>query len=919
MAVNLLYTLLLYFSIVSLIHAQLTDTSFINLAKTDNISFYGRFDAATTFHSPAISYAQTHNPQQSVILRRTPSTLEQLAVLSPGGVTNDVCMLGNDTLYFGGAFTAVNDLNTNNVIAYEIATGKFTPLLNGLNGQVRTVYCDQETKAVYFGGDFRAPAQQSGDPYASYSTFGGGLIKWQNNQWMPAFAKGLNGPVHVITPSLDKSKLLVGGQFDATADGAAFMRPTSQPLNLASANVTASGGANPASILCGSDQPWLLPDGVAGSWRADVSYGIAPLLLRLRNVVGQDRGARNFSIAALPGPRTLNMSYFDVNVQRTMYCTDNCLLQLSNAWQDFTFPSGEPIQGLQITINGWYGTGAGLSGVEIYQSSVQVHSDDRYNAPACGSQEKSQTTTAGTLQPATGKTIPQGTRDASLTFSPNLPESGTYEVYLIAPPCTVDGSCANRNPIYVELTTAPSMDPIATILSPDTITTNRLLIFSGTIQQKSDTFAPKVTVTLATSAITSASPIFSVDMLEFVRQTTLKGLNGIAVYDRNATASVGVLGDALPYPSTITSIVPRTGGAIVAGEFSGGNVATYQDQRLIPFSNGGVNRRVNSLCLVNDDLFMGGEFNATADQSMQLYGVARYSLTDNVFSSLGGGVIGNVYKVAASNTSVHVAGAFSAILVNNAMDTAVSNYAVWNTKTANWASGPLLRGQLSGFGLVQRNAFVSGAFSQAEAVYSPSTAVINNQQELVPTGYEFSPLRDAKSSVTASAFYTIVRSGTPAAGYVVAGSLVDGQNTRPLARREGSTWTFLNATMDGPVNALCAKNDVLYMGGAFSQVFRVWDLVNDAFVDNVATVQGDNATIHVIKDRQGSDILYVAGSFSDVSASGCVGVCAYDVKDKQWRALGKGLKGTVYDLVVLDARTSIKCLMVCRTMWWPLG
>lgn len=73
------------------------------------------------------------------------------------------------------------------------------------------------------------------------------------------------------------------------------------------------------------------------------------------------------SILALGWNNYFNLSYVDPVTQQTIVCSKHCILS-NDTYQDFTVVDPISATGIRININSWFGSGGGLSFVQIYQS-----------------------------------------------------------------------------------------------------------------------------------------------------------------------------------------------------------------------------------------------------------------------------------------------------------------------------------------------------------------------------------------------------------------------------------------------------------------------------------------------------------------------------------------------------------------------
>lgn len=205
---------------------------------------------------------------------------EQFATLN--GTISTSCKLSDTKYILAGEFTTINSTTYNNIVIFDTQARQLSPLQQGLDGQVRSLYCD--TNQVYVGGDFSSPISANKTDYAGH------VALWKDNQWSPLPWKGFNGPVYSIIRQDQQQSIVFGGQFDSTGDGQFFNQNTSQTVNLiTSATISAGNSAmfgnntNPMGVVC-SQSPWLLQDGMPGYWEAIFNSPAKPSVFRLSNV-----------------------------------------------------------------------------------------------------------------------------------------------------------------------------------------------------------------------------------------------------------------------------------------------------------------------------------------------------------------------------------------------------------------------------------------------------------------------------------------------------------------------------------------------------------------------------------------------------------------------------------------------------------
>ncbi|OZJ02662.1 hypothetical protein BZG36_04777 [Bifiguratus adelaidae] len=186
--------------------------------------------------------------------------------------------------------------------------------------------------------------------------------------------------------------------------------PNGHSIPLNNPNMVISGGnslrepvpgtepsmGNPHNVVhdCSSSEahePWLMEPGLPGWWQVSSEHKTHITGIRIKNpglVNGKHWGVKTFGLLALPEDAYLPLRS---SCEPHTLCTTNCRLNDDQNWSSFEIdynaiqpPSlreeildkdgGWGIQGVQIVVpmDGWYGEGGGLAGVEIYSSDANV-------------------------------------------------------------------------------------------------------------------------------------------------------------------------------------------------------------------------------------------------------------------------------------------------------------------------------------------------------------------------------------------------------------------------------------------------------------------------------------------------------------------------------------------------------------------
>ena len=266
----------------------------------------------------------------------------------------------------GGNFTSLGGIEAQGIALYDTNKSQVTPL-PGLSGHVSAILCDQATNTVYVGGDLSGGNSTNAIAWV-------GMTGWAN---LP-FA-GFNGPVNSIAKAAN-GNVIFGGSFTGLGNTTTPMKKHQQVINISTANITSGSSAsqkgfgNPRNIVCNSDgqsgagNTWLIEDGSPGFWRAEMSFGYEPSMLRMRNTRHDGRGTQTFRFTALPSGGIMNLTYTDPSTKKESVCDALCPLDHDLDFQDFHFVNNVGMDGFQIDVSDWYGLGGGLNGIELFQN-----------------------------------------------------------------------------------------------------------------------------------------------------------------------------------------------------------------------------------------------------------------------------------------------------------------------------------------------------------------------------------------------------------------------------------------------------------------------------------------------------------------------------------------------------------------------
>lgn len=283
-------------------------------------------------------------------------------------VMNDGTLAG---VIVGGNFTSFGDIEAQGIALFDPSTSKITPL-PGLAGQVSAVFCDQDTNTVYVGGEFKGANSTNAIAWV-------GMDGWSNLPF-----EGFDGPVTSIV-KLQNGNIIFGGSFSGLGNATTPTKNDTQVINLSTATITSSASAlekrdfrDPRNVICktkgqsGPGNTWLLEDNSPGFWRANMSFGYEPSMVRIRNTHQDGRGTQTFRFTAIPMLGIMNLTYTDPITKEKRVCDARCPLSHdpSIEYQEFHFVNTVGMNGFQIDISDWYGKGGGFDGIELFQDGI---------------------------------------------------------------------------------------------------------------------------------------------------------------------------------------------------------------------------------------------------------------------------------------------------------------------------------------------------------------------------------------------------------------------------------------------------------------------------------------------------------------------------------------------------------------------
>jgi hypothetical protein len=924
----------------------------IDLSSLGRVTITGDFDGVSLYEYKG----------QSEITQRQGSSI--LTPLPNGILTNlssadaqirDMCAFTNKDgtfagIFVGGNFTTLGGVESPGAALFN-PNSSIVTALPGLTGSISAVLCDQDTNRVYVGGDFTHKNTSN-------------AIAWSpSDGWTDLAFDGVNGPVNSIIKG-DNGHIIFGGSFDGLGNSTSSSN-NKQILNLQNATITSdaesalTGYIDPRNVICsssgeaGAGKTWLLHDYAPGFWRAYFGFTFNPTKVRLYNTHLDGRGTKSFLFRALPDDGIMNMTYTD-DSGNVVHCDSSCPLSdsTSEKYRDFTLVNPVGMEGFQIEILDWYGQGAGLNGIEVFQDQILSYAVDAFNEPSCaGLDYPSKSTHTGSWTVDDAGYISSSVTDStdsstSVVFYPDIKESGNYTILFYTPGCIQDNSCSSRGMANVTATVATGTD--ASQPSPTTIyQTNDYdkydTLYSGYVDASSDSFRPSVTLRPISGqgAFTLVASKVRFELLSNTT-TTSGGLNGLYDFDPSSgttsnldSSDINTAGNSLDKDAVIMSLAENNGIVYVAGNFTTKtihNVMSITDGNATALPSGGLNSEVLAMTTLNDVLYVGGQFTDTSDGGADgLNHVAAYSFSSKKWSSLGEGLNGQVDSIypiklnvstAINETTIAVSGKFNQIRATSDHPAVfVAGFAIWVPSKKAWLQSlndtqMEFAGQLSAVTSYNDTAILAGSLATDGITASGAVSLQNpNDLTLVPLSMNTNHSTSSVGIITGVYDTESSRNLTIVGGQFTALSS-NGSAIHNVAFLNGTEEKIFGLPQgldsNSTVYAMAVYNNTLFLGGnitgtiADSSVSGVvtYDLSSNSFMDNQPwSLTGQNSGINSLALRPGSSELYVGGNFDSAGSLPCTTVCALDTSLNTWSWPGASISGTVMSLTWASSNT----------------
>lgn len=812
-----------------------------------------------------------------------------------------------------GNFTSLGGVESQGIALFNPNTSTVAPL-PGLSGQVAALYCDQSSNTVYVGGSFKGANSTN-------------AIAWVHAEgWVNLPFLGFNGPVSSITKSA-AGKIVFGGTFTGLGNASVLNDPDQQVINISGADLTSgsstatAGFDDPENIICktsGADGPgntWLLSDDSPGFLKAEFGFGFQPTKLRLWNTHLDGRGTKSWRFTAMPINGIMNFTYIDPSTGVNSSCTSEC--PLSNdpnvSFQDFFFVNSVGMNTFQIDISDWFGSGGGLTGIELFQNDIYSYSINDFNEPDClvASSTASKATITGpwavtSSHQSVSKYVTLIIADTgvsssdsdSVVFFPHIKQSGNYSVNIYTPGCIQDDTCTSRG--QVNITGNMGAGSSGSTFQTDIFQTNDFdkydQIYFGYIEAGSDAFRPSVT--LAPSSGQAGQLTVVAQRVGFNLIDSTGGLNSLFEFNATkvsintsdfATSVIDKAGRELGPGAGVKALATSGGLTFAAGNYSVDgydNVFGINETSSFSLQGGGLNGAVETMFLKDTIIYVGGNFTSTSKVAMDgLNNIAAYDISNDVWNPLGAGVNGRVLEVVplslnltngTPETAISLTGDFNEInSFGGNKSIAVSGFAIWVPSRGNWlqnlgATQMSFEGQLTatvdlpnGGGSLFAGSLSSSQVGAHGAVALSSTSINAFPVDIQRTQAQSSSAiskRATSNNITVSGvvtghFYDVGGLNMTILGGHFEASATDGSTINNLLILDGSKSDSVTGlpqlNSNSTVLALETLKDTLFAGGALTGT------INGARINGLVTYNLSTATLPVQPPALGGDEVVV--------------------------------------------------------------
>ncbi|KAJ2909810.1 hypothetical protein GGI21_001508 [Coemansia aciculifera] len=518
---------------------------------------------------------------------------------------------------------------------------------------------------------------------------------------------------------------------------------------------------------------------------------------------------------------------------------------------------------------------------------------------------------------------------------PYVPESGFYKIYMMVPGCQNTNTCLQRSTARLELSTVRKRVVVVTVPQNNNAD-EEIPVYTGYMPSSTPEFSMSISVGLDVNGTVdpqATSVELVVDYFRLERVTSYTNLNGVIGFAGDLTSPSQMdgpiyqpLSATLPVNSIVYSVTSGmtndthpTDTLYLGGRFSSQepgfyNIAQYRNSKLMPLSNTGIWGTVNSMTFVNSSLYIGGSFNATADQAVTLSNIAQFSTTDQTWRPLSNGVDGTVTSIVPYSpfgpNVVAITGSFQTLKAGpGSGDEVVTAHglAMWDTAFNQWTYTPYIKGTPSLlFSDLWQNrdnnvALVAGPLSAVAALRAEGTLLLDSNQNIQPLGVLGSSLRpeDSGTMVVNTGLWYAKNNGTTPQ-LIVGGRFKTHDGSTNVAKLSDGRWHKLLDGVSGEVLTISNAANLLFIGGVANVtesssgqggsnfgglVMYNMDSHSSVGIQQLKGPDGGSSTVRVNKVaiRADTSMVVVGGNFSTAGGMlSCPYVCTLDINENQW-------------------------------------
>lgn len=707
-------------------------------------------------------------------------------------------------------------------------------------------------------------------------------------------------------------------------------------IPLRTANITVQGGepssdeyGDPSVVICPGQQSdsnttWLLQDSTAGSWTAQLDFEIYPRTLRLYNSRIADHATQTFRMVAWPLGGIMNLTYSSGG--ENVSCTAECPLSNTESFQDFDLVNYVGMTGFTIYISAWYGDGGGLAGIELFDDQVNTYAVDAFNSPCVRTNTSAYSTHVGgpwsrvsdseSGAPYLSANLSgSALLDSSVTFYPEVKDSGNYSVLLFTPGCVADGTCSERGAVTVSTYYASDREPSNVTIYESNYYYKYDTVYEGEVLVE-DGFRPYVVLAPTSGQSGVLTVVAQQVQFNLVSVLDTEQTNYHGLYEYGGTSTLKNVSSKLSSDAKVSALAAVGDNTLLAGDFVWSSSGSKHNNVLVLDENhsvvnntaGGLNGAVMAAQAISETaVVLGGRFNQTKSGNTELKHLARFSSTG--FDSLEGGVDGTVTELAVWNTSnsttsslLAVTGDFSTCLFSNGSGIACDGFGLWDEEAGTWQT------------LEQLPFYYSGSVQQTATGSKVFAGTLNATQELSVQGAltfagsepeSYGLTLGSSAEVNAAVLVNGTTSSVILGGHF---TLHDGSHNLVMADN-GSQGNFSNSK-NSTILALMTHGRQLYAGGMITvddapdvSGLVLYELENHkmASVQPAGLYAEDGASpaaVQVILGNQEGNAVYVGGNFSLAGSLSCPGLCVYTVALSQWSAPAPAVtNGTVNSMI----------------------